>query len=68
MAGARTIVLTGVTGFVGRQILRDLIARGERVRVLVRDRARLTAGYDPALVEVLETPDLFADAPERLVC
>ena len=66
MAGARTIVLTGATGFVGRQILSDLIARGERVRVLVRDRARLTAGYDPALVEVLETPDLFAEASERL--
>jgi len=66
MAKAKLIVLTGATGFVGRQILRDLIARGERVRVLVRDRERLTSGYDPARVEVLEIPDLFAEAPERL--
>ena len=66
MARARTIVLTGATGFVGRQILRELVARGERVRVLVRDRARLTAWYDSTLVEVIETPDLFAEAPERL--
>ena len=66
MARSRTIVLTGATGFVGRQILRDLITRGERVRVVVRDRARLTAGNDTALVEVLETPDLFAETGERL--
>src|SRR5438105_672370 len=35
------ILLTGATGNVGSQVLRRLTARGERVRVLVRDQRRL---------------------------
>src|SRR3954452_2521207 len=35
------ILLTGATGNVGSQVLRRLTARGERVRVLVRDPRRL---------------------------
>src|SRR3954471_20363968 len=37
----RVILLTGATGNVGSQVLRRLTARGERVRVLVRDPRRL---------------------------
>jgi nucleoside-diphosphate-sugar epimerase len=65
-ANARTIVLTGSSGFVGRQILRELTSRGQKVRVLVRDKARLGPDYKSMLVEVFEIPDLFAAAPERL--
>ena len=36
-----TVTLTGATGFVGRQILRNLLERGCSVRVLVRDPSRL---------------------------
>ncbi len=35
------ILLTGATGFVGRALLQRLLAGGHRVRVLVRDPARL---------------------------
>jgi len=42
------ILLTGATGYLGSQIARALIARGERFRVLVREPARL--GFDPASV------------------
>src|SRR3954447_23532049 len=38
------ILLTGATGNVGSQVLRRLTARGERVRVLVRDPRRLGNG------------------------
>src|SRR3954462_12368565 len=38
---SRVILLTGATGNVGSQVLRRLTARGERVRVLVRDPRRL---------------------------
>ncbi|MFN0041622.1 MAG: hopanoid-associated sugar epimerase [Alphaproteobacteria bacterium] len=41
-----TTLLTGATGFVGAAVLRALVARGERVRVLVRpagNRSNLTA-------------------------
>lgn len=42
------ILLTGSTGYLGSQIARALIARGEPFRVLVREPARL--GFDPASV------------------
>jgi nucleoside-diphosphate-sugar epimerase len=60
-----TVTLTGATGFVGRQILRDLLERGCSVRVLVRDPSRLNiaAGRD---LEVVQTPDLFTEKPGRL--
>jgi dihydroflavonol-4-reductase len=34
-------LVTGATGFVGWHVARKLLERGDRVRVLVRDRARL---------------------------
>jgi len=46
------IVVAGGSGLLGRQVVSDLLARGERVRVLVRDpgRAHTVLGED---VEVL---------------
>ena len=61
-----TITLTGATGFVGRQILRDLLERGCSVRVLVRDPSPLQDVLAPDLVEVVQTPDLFAEPTGRL--
>jgi dihydroflavonol-4-reductase len=34
------ILITGATGFIGRQLAHDLVARGEPVRILARDRAK----------------------------
>lgn len=44
--------MTGATGFVGGHALRELLARGHKVRVLVRDKARL-AGEFSERVEVV---------------
>ena len=55
----RTILVTGGTGFVGRHIVRALHARGERVRVLVREtsnRAPIEGLYDEAFVGDLASP------------
>jgi nucleoside-diphosphate-sugar epimerase len=40
MGGGREVFLTGGTGFLGRRLVRALIARGDRVRCLVRNTAR----------------------------
>lgn len=61
-----TITLTGATGFVGRQILRNLLDRGCSVRVLVRDPSRLQDIWARGALEVVQTPDLFAEIPGRL--
>jgi thioester reductase-like protein len=39
MSRAPAVLLTGATGFLGRYLLRDLLACGRRVAVLVRDSA-----------------------------
>ena len=63
-----TILLTGATGFVGRQVHTALVARHVPVRVVIR------AGTDARLVapveSVVSTPDLFAERAEwwRTAC
>ncbi len=52
------ILLTGGSGFVGRQILRSLKARGHRVSVTLRPGKALPEGF--VADAVIETPDLFA--------
>lgn len=37
---ASQILITGATGFIGRQLTRDLVAQGDRVRVLARSRLK----------------------------
>lgn len=46
------IVVAGGSGLLGRQVVSELVARGERVRVLVRDagRARSVLGEDAQVV------------------
>lgn len=41
MAAARSILVTGATGYVGGRLVPRLLAAGQRVRCLVRDPARL---------------------------
>jgi NADH dehydrogenase len=58
------ILLTGATGNVGRQVLSRLTARGERIRVLVRDPRRL--GNERVRVQIalgdLSDPASFRNA------
>jgi uncharacterized protein YbjT (DUF2867 family) len=45
-----TILVTGATGRVGRQVVQQLVKRGADVRVLVRDTSKASF---PASVEVV---------------
>jgi thioester reductase-like protein len=52
------ILLTGATGFLGRYLLRELLASGRRVAVLVRE-----ARFAPAEERVREVVATWGDAP-----
>lgn len=55
-----TVLLTGATGFVGRQILRHLRDRNMPVRAVVRSPI---SSSDEG-IEIVETPSLFHETPE----
>ena len=48
------ILVTGVTGYVGGRLVPELLARGDRVRVMARDASRLGGRSWASRVEVVE--------------
>lgn len=55
------VLLTGATGFVGRQVLNYLLRIGWLVRLVVRDGKQSEFEGRRGIVDVLATPDLFAE-------
>jgi nucleoside-diphosphate-sugar epimerase len=54
-------LLTGATGFVGRQVLRVLADGGAQVRLVVRDEMQGQLARMNGVESVVATPDLFAE-------
>ena len=58
------ILVTGSTGFVGRQVVNSLASAGAQLRLVLRDVNKFA---DQALLEnvdIVTTPDLFAESVE----
>ena len=55
-------LLTGASGFVGRQVLRALSEKGTRIRVLVREGKQGQLERLAGIESVVTTPDLFAES------
>ena len=58
------ILLTGGTGFVGRQVLKSLSAHGKKIRVVVRDGKQKQLVALNAIESIVTTQDLFAENAE----
>jgi len=58
---ARTVFVTGATGYLGQPLCRQLLTRGHQVRALVRpgSRGRLPAGCQPIVGDALD-PSSYA--------
>lgn len=59
-----TVLLTGATGFVGRQVMRALATRGVKIRAVIRTGTEARLEDSPAIESVLTTPDLFAETTD----
>ncbi|MCD4750123.1 MAG: NAD(P)-dependent oxidoreductase [Thermoanaerobaculales bacterium] len=55
------ILVTGATGFVGCQVLRELGERGVLVRTVVREGTQCESATPGSIETVISTPDLFAE-------
>ena len=58
------VLLTGASGFVGRQVLRALVKSGMRVRVVVRESSQGEIATVEGVESVVTTPNLFAENPD----
>ncbi|MFC4013728.1 NAD-dependent epimerase/dehydratase family protein [Nonomuraea purpurea] len=67
------IVVVGGTGFLGRQICKDLVAAGRDVLVVARNAARSAPGYRFRAIDVSDTPTgelaamLAAERPDTVI-
>lgn len=59
----RRILVTGATGFVGRQIVRALAAHNSTVVLVVREGKEHLIETSPCIDKVLSTRDAFAETP-----
>lgn len=59
-----TVLLTGATGFVGRQVLRELCERGVQTRVIVRQGKESLVSQSQNIEQIITTNDLFAETSD----
>lgn len=60
----RRVLLTGGNGFVGRQVLKALLASGVNVRLVLRNGRQVPEFAQDLIDDVLRTDDLFAEHVE----
>ncbi|TWF53359.1 NAD-dependent epimerase/dehydratase family protein [Neorhizobium alkalisoli] len=56
------VLLTGATGFVGRQILRALADAGTSVRAVVREGSESRLPADVSIEKIIASPDIFSES------
>ena len=62
------VLITGATGFVGRELCATLAAEGHALRAVCRDPGRLAAGIEPLLVGDIASFDDWAAALAGVDC
>jgi uncharacterized protein len=60
-APARTVLVSGATGFIGGHVVRRLVARGDEVIVLARDADRAVSRFGPHVRVITRWQELSAE-------
>ena len=60
----KRVLITGATGFVGRQVLNHLAKQDVRLTVIVRDSKQTMLKHHPVVDSVITTADLFSENEE----
>jgi len=55
------VLLTGATGFVGKQVLNELLHRGKKVRLVVRPDKEKELSAFPGIESIVTSQDIFAE-------
>ena len=55
------VLVTGATGFVGRQVLSELSASGARVKVVIREGSESRLAFLNAIDSIVTSEDIFAE-------
>ena len=67
-ANPRTVLVSGATGFVGRHLVRRLVARGDAVIVLARNADKAVSSFGPHVTVITRLGDLSAQQrPDAIV-
>jgi nucleoside-diphosphate-sugar epimerase len=61
---SRKILLTGSTGFIGKQVFSRLANHGAKITLVVRDSQQTMLKNNSPVDAVITTPDLFAETAE----
>jgi nucleoside-diphosphate-sugar epimerase len=64
---SKQVLITGATGFVGRQVLKHLVDSGVHVRAIVRSEGTSWIKSEFPSVKVISTNDLFAEEHSSLM-
>ena len=60
----KKVLVTGATGFVGRQVVRMLSATGVQLRLVVREVKTAAADLPASSCEIITSENLFAESPQ----
>jgi uncharacterized protein (TIGR01777 family) len=55
------ILITGSTGFVGHELIQELILQGHELTALVRDVSRAKLKFDHELIEYIHWPNIYSE-------
>jgi nucleoside-diphosphate-sugar epimerase len=59
---SKLFLITGATGFVGSQLVKSVLEKGNRCRIVVRKKSKYFFGDTTKFEKIIETSDIFSES------